>query len=346
MPKSKKNARAAAWGSAVVPILIILFQTYAPPNNVGLVVLLILLAVFLFLAIHEYGWVERGHNSLTKVVRGFIAVLVVTGVSTTIGFVLWPTSIPNVLAAELAPFVISYLERYKVPGGEAKGMRYGLAVILRIRTSPPTHVRRLDVVGDVSISCAEYEMAFIKDGELLGSYGEECVGCKPFRHISWVAWPLPQAVGQTLQGEQFVKFVIKEPENLGMRLIGGGASLSDYIGCKSENRRPRFLTTVTKLEDLVYFTAMSAAVSGSEIKRLLGPRLKKGVEDGSVQFRVELGSQSVTIEPTAIHRIRVVSPREWDTAVHQKLFYATDRWNRVAPVTKDPVMEPEKSTRQ
>ena len=343
MPKSKKKARAAAWRSAALTVIIILVERYTEPSRLLLVILLTLLAGFLALAIQRYGWIKKGHSWKVRIVRVSIAAFVVITVPFTLGYILWPTTIPRVIAVELAPFVISYVAR---SDKEARGMRYGLAVILRIRTSPPTHVRRLDVVGDVSIGCHEYEMAFIKDGELFGSYEEECLGCKPFRHISWVAWPLPQAVGQTLQGEQFVKFVIKEPENLGMRLIGGGASPSDYIGCKSENRTPRFLTTVTKLEDLVYFTAVSAAVSGSEIKRLLGPRLKKEVEDGSVQFRVELGSQNVTIEPTAIHRIRVVSPREWDTAVHQKLFYATDPWNRVAPVTKDPVMEPEKSTRQ
>ena len=247
---------------------------------------------------------------------------------------------PIVEDVELSPLVIRYLERYRVPGGEAKGMRYGLAAIVRIKMNPSVGVRRLDVVGDIAIDCHEYEMAFIKDGELLGSYGEECVECSPFRHISWVAWPLPQATAQTLQGEQFVKFVIKEPENFGMRL--SGAPSSDYIGCKSENRRPRYLTTVPRLEDLVSFTAWSAAVSGSEIKRLLGPRLKKEVEEGSVQFRLEVGPQTIAIPPEAVRRIRIISPRQWDTSLPQELFYATTPWDRVSPVTKDPLMEDSK----
>lgn len=240
----------------------------------------------------------------------------------------------RVVVTELSPFVVLKTVRYMNEGKEVRWTDYGLAAILRIKTRRPESVRRLNVIGDVSVDCSEYERAFIRDGEMVGSYGEECIKRKPFYRISWVAWPSSQ-VG-VIQDEQFVKFVIQQPETLALQIRSAPAA--DYIGFFSEIgplsviEAPKTLTTLPRLSDLVYFTAASD-------NRLLGPRLKQEVGNGRVKFQVELGSETVPVDPKAIREIRVISAREWDASSLQELFYATDAWNRVEPVSKDPLMK-------
>jgi hypothetical protein len=239
---------------------------------------------------------------------------------------------PHDVEWELATFVLMDRKRYKISGEEINSIDYGLTAFLRVnnRSTEVLRVKALEIVGDVGVDYDDFSSAFLQEGQSMFALEDDYTRKKPFIRLSWISWPNDE--GKTEAGdERFIRFVICEPANFGMIAYSGDRR--DYFGFLDGSRSPSILTTRPAIKNLVYFTAVS-----NDRKQMLGPRLRDDVASGKVQFRVRSDSKSVTIPPRAIRPIRLVFKNEWEKSLPQELFFATDNWNRVAPVKRDPLM--------
>jgi hypothetical protein len=117
-------------------------------------------------------------------------------------------------------------------------------------------------------------------------------------------------------------------------LPGKQPDAKGYFGFDSSRVRPRILTTVPFVPDLVYFAANTSEGEGRD------PRLRSEVDQGKEVIRVWVNAKSQTLLRAQIMRVRWGLDTNWEAETPQDLFYGTDTDSRSAPVEKDPIMQP------
>jgi hypothetical protein len=302
---------------------------------------------FLWLALTLAGCVATigvfRRNKLTAGIIAFVSLAIVLGLDW------WApkpmrTIVPrpqgaDTLKMELAPLVLIERGTVRLPGENEKFFfHYGLGAVLRVSHdgSDVVYVRQLEVVGDINVSVDEYLQAHWVVGTTLDELAKEFQRSKPFRSLSWVAYPAGDTKLDPFGDEKFIRLLIVEPKN-SIRWMTSvddkPPQLSDYFGSHDNNVRPKALTRMPTAFDLVTFSYKT------QDGQLHGAKLRNEVLVGAVHFRIRTNTGIAVIEPSNIRPVQWIFREDWDNVTPQELFFKDEIRTRDEPVTVDPLIK-------
>jgi hypothetical protein len=198
------------------------------------------------------------------------------------------------------------------------------------------YVRQLEVVGDIDVSVDEYLQAHWVVGTTVDEAAKEFQRSKPFRSLSWVAYPAGDNKLDPFGYEKFIRFLIVEPKESTRWMSSRDdkpPQLSDYLGSHENNARPKALTRMPTAFDLVTFSYKT------QDGQLRGAKLRNEVLAGAVHFRVRTNMGIAVIEPSTIRPVQWIFREDWNNVTPQELFFKEEIRTRDEPITVDPLIK-------
>ncbi len=239
------------------------------------------------------------------------------------------------LSIELAPRVLHYVFTYKHSGETGRQNEYGFGAIIRVRNEGKSlkQVKSLEITGDIDAG-SYYHIAFGL-GKTFDEIDIEYGKRKPYIRLSFVAFPI-NANKIEAGGEEFIRFMILDPTNLGTQGITRGAEAEEYIGFSGENAaEPHLLQTVPSISFFVKPTGFRPIRPGND--QWTGVILRDEIKSGRLRFTVRFNSGPQVVTPSKVNNIRLMGFNQWNKQTPQEIFFDMD--HRFIPVTKDPLIE-------
>jgi hypothetical protein len=240
------------------------------------------------------------------------------------------------LFIELAPRVLHYVERYKRDGEIVRHSEYGFAAIVRIQNKGETtqHIKSLEITGDIDAGITFFSAAF-GEGTSLEEIDNQYVKRKPYLRVSFVAYPVDVKKIEA-GGEEFIRFMILNPTNLGTQAVSYGAEERNYFGFRGDNAaEPNFLITVPSISFFAKPTGFRPVRPGND--QWTGVVVRDEIKSGSMKFTVQFNSGPQVLTPSKITNLRLIGFDHWNKQIPQDIFFDMDR--RFIPVEKDPLVE-------
>jgi hypothetical protein len=240
------------------------------------------------------------------------------------------------LSIELAPRVLLYVHRYKSSGEIVRQSEYGFAAVVRVHNKGKSfqQLKSLEITGEIDASGSDYGSAFGL-GKTFEEIDIEYGKRKPYLRLSFVAFPI-NATKIEAGGEEFIRFMILDPTNLGTQGITRGADAENYIGFRGENAaEPNLLTTVPSISFFAKPTGFLDVRPGNA--QWTGVRIREEIKSGRLRFTVQFNSGPQIVTPSKINDLRLILFDNWNKRTPQEIFFDMDR--RFIPVAKDPLVE-------
>lgn len=290
----------------------------------------IVLAGTFALTVRSYGK-QHGWNRRTIRIGGYGSLLFILLLMVPLyGYVMGEITI------ELSPRVIMFTKGYKVDGHVIEQREYGFGVIARIQKTGriAQRISGLEIVGEIDADGSDYMAAFgegLTFEQLDHDYGEN----KPYYRASFVSFPINLNKVET--GQEFVRFMILDPTNLGTQSTTRGAEAQHYFGFHGESpHEPTLAMTVPNIHSFVKFTAFQRIdQAGNGV--LQRPRLREEIKSGRLQFILKLDTGLKVINPQNIHEPVMMSLDNWNKQTPQDVFFRNNPWDRAFPAERDPI---------
>ncbi len=248
------------------------------------------------------------------------------------------STIQTAISVQVAPRVLHYVYRYKSSGETIRQNEYGFGLVVRVRNTGEKieRVKALEIVGEIDADPDDLE-AFNAEGKTFEELDEEYGRTQPYYRISFVSFPIS---GNKIEpgSEEFFRFMVLDPTYLSTQAIHRGEEAWKYIGFRAKTPRPPLLlTTVPNIRSFITFTKSRHAVPGNS--ELLGPRLRSEMKSGVMQITLRFESGSQAINPVDLQDPALISWDNWNKLSPQDIYFRNSPWDRVVPITKDPLVE-------
>jgi hypothetical protein len=212
------------------------------------------------------------------------------------------------LILNLTPYVVVERIFVKSDNREIQGFaHYTFSLVLHVLNNykTPRNIRQIHISGEAPIDFGEYIASRAADGDLMSDLESEFLRRRPYYSLSLVAYP---KAGGRVEGdgtERFIQFDISKPSSYGARMFNERSQ--DYVGYKDPTTPPKKPTTEPNIKDFILFKRKDPR----NFQEWQGPKLRKEITDGAVEFTVVADTAAIKMTPNNINPAQLVLKKNW-----------------------------------